>query len=311
MAHDVLVVGSLHLDVIVEAPNLPRIDETVTGRNVGYRFGGKGGNQAVAAARLGSSTAMTGRFGKDEFGRMLLEGLDAAGVDRQQVEVTDAASGMSVAIVDNRGEYGAVIVSGANLTLDAASIVIHHDVRVLLLQNEIPEETNLGVAKAAPESAATILNAAPMRRLDSRLLEQVDILVVNRAEAAQLMGSVELDCNWAEIGRRMSLLEAGIVLVTLGSSGLLICGTSGDARRVEPYPAEVVSTHGAGDAFVGALAGEIARGRNVYEAAGFAQAAAALHVSSNAERRLTITRNDVLEFMGGLQPPSEWAVRFA
>ena len=308
MAHDILVVGSLHLDVIVEAPQLPRIDETVAGRNVAYRFGGKGGNQAAAAARLGSSTAMAGRVGKDEFGRMLLEGLDADGVNRQQVEVTDAASGMSVAIVDSRGEYGAVIVSGANLSLDAASIDIHHGVRVLLLQNEIPEETNLDVARAAPEGATTILNAAPMRRPNSRLLELVDILVVNRAEAAQLMGVAELDCSWAAVGRRMSSLGAGIVLVTLGSSGLLICGTKGDARRVEPYPAEVVSTHGAGDAFAGALAGEIARGRNVSEAAGFAQAAAALHVSSNAERRPTITRNDVLEFMGGQQPRSEWAV---
>jgi ribokinase len=116
----VVVVGSLHYDILVDAPDRPRKGETVTGRSWAPKFGGKGGNQAAAARRQGAPTAMVGAVGKDSFGAALLEGLDRAKVDRSAVAILDGVgSGMSVAIFDDGGDYGAVIVSGANLAFAA------------------------------------------------------------------------------------------------------------------------------------------------------------------------------------------------
>src|SRR5258707_1368236 len=149
---DVVVCGSLHLDIIVQAPHLPRLDETVVGSAWDRICGGKGGNQAVQAARQGARTAMIGRVGKDDFGRRLIQNLDEAGVDRTNVAVDEqVASGMSVAIIDANGDYGAVIVSGSNLAIDPDLLAPTWDRlgggRVLVLQNEVPAPANLAAAR--------------------------------------------------------------------------------------------------------------------------------------------------------------------
>lgn len=177
----VFVCGSLHLDVIVEAPGLPRLDETVVGAGVRFAFGGKGGNQAVAAARMGAATAMAGRVGGDAFGATLLAGLANAGIDASGIQHDDGASGMSVAIVRQDGGYGAVIVSAANLRIDADRIAVPATARVVVLQNEVPEAVNLAVARKGRGFGATvILNAAPARTVSRDLLAATDLLVVNR-----------------------------------------------------------------------------------------------------------------------------------
>lgn len=122
MTADVFVVGAL--DVAVESPHLPAVDETVVGRSVNYRFGGKGGNWAVAAARFGASVSMAGQVGKDRFGRQLLDELDSVGVDRSQVRASDGSSGMSVATIDSSGDCEAVIVSGVNSAIDARNVAV-------------------------------------------------------------------------------------------------------------------------------------------------------------------------------------------
>ena len=150
----VIVVGSLHYDIMVDAPGRPRKGETVTGRSWAPKFGGKGGNQAVAAGRQGVSTAMVGAVGKDSFGEALLASLDRAKVDRRGVAVFEGfGSGMSVAIFDDEGDYGAVIVSGSNLAItpDQASEDLLSHGKVLVLQNEIPELVNEAVARRARE----------------------------------------------------------------------------------------------------------------------------------------------------------------
>ncbi len=144
-----LVVGALHLDVVLQAPHLPGRDETVSGTSVNYVFGGKGGNQAVAAARLGAPVQFAGRTGADVFGDMLRETLVASGVVTAQLQEDSGASGMSAAIVDAQGDYGAVIVSAANLNIDALRIRIPDGTRLVLLQNEIPEAVNVTVARSA------------------------------------------------------------------------------------------------------------------------------------------------------------------
>lgn len=288
----ILVCGSLHLDVVVTAPRLPRLDETLVGQGVAYPFGGKGGNQALAAARMGASVAMAGRVGDDAFAATLLAALDAGGVDRTLVQQGPGPSGMSVAIVDASGGYGAVIVSAANLLLEADRIEVPPGSTHVLLQNEIPEAVNLTVAaKARAAGARVILNAAPARAMPAALLALTDLLIVNRVEAGDLVAGPPEAAAQALAAR-----GPGAVIVTLGAEGLVLW--DGDLTLLPAHRVKVVSTHGAGDAFVGALAAEWARGGDLRRAAGFGQAAAALQVSTPPEARGAITVGAVRGLMG-------------
>src|SRR5215211_1778207 len=167
----VVVVGSLHYDIMVDAPDRPRKGETVTGYSWRPKFGGKGGNQAVAAAKAGADVRMAG----------------AGGVDASRVaRLPGAGSGMSVAISDAGGDYGAVIVSGANLLVDPAALAepgLWQGARALILQNELPDAINISAARAARTAGATVcLNAAPYRPLPGELAALIDVLVVNAIE---------------------------------------------------------------------------------------------------------------------------------
>ena len=170
---DVIVCGSLHLDIMLYAPALPRPDETVAGHRWRRKCGGKGGNQAVMAARAGARTAMIGRIGDDDFGDELVAHLDAVGVDRHEVAVDGTTgSGMSAAIVQDDGDYGAVIVSGANLRIDPTEAAAAWErlggARTLVLQNEAPEAVNIAVAtrarRTAPPCCSTRRRRAKWRR---------------------------------------------------------------------------------------------------------------------------------------------------
>ncbi|WP_147106990.1 PfkB family carbohydrate kinase [Tateyamaria sp. syn59] len=279
----VFVVGSLHLDVVLRAPHLPQLDETVAGSAVDFVFGGKGGNQAVAAARMGADVGLAGRIGSDPFGDMIRTALDAARINTGQLQVDNGASGMSAAIVEDSGQYGAVIVSAANLRINAEQIAIPPSTSLLLLQNEVPDAVNLSVARKAREAGVQVwLNAAPARALPVELLDQIDLLIVNRVEAAFYAG----------------VLAAQPVLTTLGADGARYDGINHPAYKVD-----VVSAHGAGDMFVGALAARVADGDDIPDAIGFAQAAAALHVTQPLAERDMLTADKVRAFMAGQARP--------
>lgn len=279
----ILVCGSLHLDVMVSAPRLPRLDETLAGQGVAYASGGKGGNQAVAAARMGARVAMAGRVGDDAFGARLLAALDAAGVDRAQVQRGAGPSGMSVAIVDESGGYGAVIVSAANLAIAADAVQVPAGTTHVLLQNEVPEAVNLAVARTARAAGArVVLNAAPARAMDPDLLACTDLLIVNRVEAGDLTGAAPEDA-----ARALADRGPGAVIVTLGGDGLVLW--DGALAGLPAHGVNAISTHGAGDSFVGALAAEWARGADLRAAAAFGQAAAALHVAAGPAGRAAVT----------------------
>jgi ribokinase len=284
-AFDVIVCGSLHLDIMVYAPSLPRPDETTVGTRWAMQCGGKGGNQAVMAARAGACVAMIGKVGADDFGARLRANLEGSQVDAQAVLVDAVAgSGMSSAIVRDDGEYGAVIVSGANLSIEPmVATKTWREVggaKVLVLQNEIPEAANVAVALAArTDGAVVILNAAPARHLSTVLRESIDILIVNRVEAEMMTEENVRD----EAGAIAALARLGAiyanVIVTLGGEGLFVKSADGAVTRIAPIAVKVVSAHGAGDCFVGSLAANLARGVSVIEGAELANAAAAAHVS--------------------------------
>src|ERR1700736_3373713 len=231
MDFDVIVLGSLHMDIMVSAPDRPRRGETLTGNAWSLKPGGKGGNQAVEAALAGARTAMIGAVGDDDFGRALLENLEAHRVDKSGVAVRkDAGSGISGAIVDSGGDYGAVIVSGANLLLDAnsaeAARSLFPGVRWLLLQHEVPDDANLSAARLARcHGVRTILNAAPSRPLAEALTGSIDILVVNEIEA-EALGASAVDTLVAAGEAATRLLQfADATVVTAGGPG------GADAKR--------------------------------------------------------------------------------
>ncbi len=283
---EVVVVGSLHYDILVDAPDRPRKGETLAGYGWRPKCGGKGGNQAVAAVRAGARVVMVGAVGRDAFGDTLLAALDAAGVDRTQVAVLEGTgSGMSVAIADRDGDYGAVIVSAANLALDETAVTRAGELigkaRVLVLQNEIPEAANVAAARrAAAAGGFVILNAAPVRPPSADLPPLVDLLVVNAVEA-EMLGVGTVDTREQALGAAVALLDRfRAVAVTAGGEGLAYADRNGTRTVIEAVRVRVVSTHGAGDAFVGTLAARLAAGFGIEPALRAANEAAAEVVGS-------------------------------
>ncbi len=298
------MLGSLHLDIMVAAPGRPRRGETLAGTAWSQKCGGKGGNQAVEAARHGAATAMVGAVGDDDFGRRLLANLRARGVDAAHVAVRPGEnSGMSVAIVDPGGDYGAIIVSGVNLTLAADAVAGARDViagaRWLVLQNEIPDAANLAAARLARAAGGrVILNAAPARPLPEALAALLDVLVVNAIEAEQLGGGAVRDGADAAAAAERLLATAASVIVTAGGAGLALAERSGGRLILPAHTVRVVSTHGAGDALIGALAARLAAGESLAEVARYANAAAAALVATQEDARDALTPAAVFALLG-------------
>ena len=284
-AFDVVVCGSLHLDIVVRAPALPKLDETAVGTAWKQVCGGKGGNQAVQAASVGARTAMIGRIGSDGFGKALSENLAKAGVDISAV-TTDpkTGSGMSVAILQHDGDYGAVIVSGANTTIDPKSIEMSwatfSGAKVLVLQNEVPDDVNVSAAKVArAHGAMVVLNAAPARPLSDDLIQHVDVLIVNRVEA-EAMSNQPVNDKASALAALPKLAGTGrSVVITLGGNGLVVGTASGEIIEIDAISVTVTSTHGAGDCFVGVLAARLAAGIPLVNACRIANQSAAAFVS--------------------------------
>ncbi|MBS1301373.1 ribokinase [Loktanella sp. SALINAS62] len=279
----VVVVGSLHYDIFVEAPHRPAAGETVTGSRWFPKFGGKGGNQAVAVARQGARTSMVSAVGKDGFADFLLDGLSKGGVDTAHIAKADnVGTGMSVAISDASGDYGAVIVSGSNLTIDPQSLSMPElwdGATHLILQNEISEETNLAAAQAARSHGVTVcLNAAPWRGMSDAFLSLVDILIVNALEAEALCGIAVNDLDTAQSAAAALSERFTSVVVTAGGDGVAFASDA-DRVAIKADKVKVVSTHGAGDCFIGSLVARLAAGDAFGSALGFANQEAARHVS--------------------------------
>lgn len=285
----VLVCGSLHLDVVVDAPQLPRKDETVVGSSVNYICGGKGGNQAVAAALNGASTSFIGATGSDDFGEKLTANLQHNNIDCSGLQTISGASGMSVAIVDDHGDYGAVIVSAVNLNIDCNTIEISDTTGILLLQNEITEDVNQQLAlQARARNIPVMLNAAPYRPIATHFEQLIDILVLNRVEAEQFFSSHFSSID--DVVEMLSKTDSSInsIIVTLGADGLVYRNGAGQVQVKLAYPVKVISSHGAGDMFCGALASRIISGKVTEDALEYAMATAAWHVSASLPERSAI-----------------------
>jgi ribokinase len=294
----VAVVGSLNMDIVVPVPRHPGPGETVLGGDHFRNPGGKGANQAVAAARLGRTTSMVGRVGRDEAASELVRALLESGVDASRVTPTeDAPTGIALITVDEGGENSIVVSPGANGRVTEVDVKqagnLVSSAGVVLLQLEIPIEAVVAAARMA--TGTVILNPAPARQLPPSLLEAVDVLVPNRSELALLAGAGAEPSNEERAAGMAARIEGpGAVVVTLGAEGALVV----EGGRTEPVPAvpvKAVDTTAAGDAFCGALADALVRREELIDAARWAARAAAVACTRPGAQSSLPTREEVLE----------------
>jgi ribokinase len=265
---DVVVVGSLNEDLIVQTPRRPEPGETVSGAELHFAPGGKGNNQAVAAARAQAKVAMVGCVGTDEAGQRLLARLAKEGVDTSSVKVTpDAVTGTAIVTVTPDGENSIIVAPGANRILSPEAVwrarAALGETRVTVAQLEIPEPAVVAAAHAW--EGLFILNASPVRSLSGELLGRTDILVVNRAEATALLGeNPGVEESAIRMARELRGLGPQAVVITLGASGAVLADSHGVEHRPAP-PVHPVDTTGAGDTFVGSLAARLARSPSAHD----------------------------------------------
>ena len=293
MAGKILVVGSLHLDVIVHSSRLPKPDETLLGDNVSYRFGGKGGNQALAAAKIDVQVFMAGRIGTDNFGKQIYDTLSNQNINLDGLKIVDEATGMSVALIGSDGIYSAVVVSGVNQTIELSEIAVPDDLTVLVLQNEINTDANFEIIKKVPKSTFVILNAAPALTPNKDFFERIDLLIVNQLEAKMLLNEEPSIFNNLDALRKLQNLGPKEVIITLGADGYTGISKNGEIFSEPGIKVDVLSTHGAGDSFVGTLAAFICKGEPINIAAQYAQASSALHVKTPIDQREKILQADI------------------
>jgi len=271
--YDLLVVGSANADLVIGVDRRPGPGETVLGSDLAVHPGGKGGNQAVAAARLGARTALLARVGDDAHGRLLLDAQRAAGVDTVGVLVGGAPTGVALITVDPSGDNSIVVSPGANgrLTPDdiRAAGSLFHASRVVSAQLEIPLETVVEVVRNLSPDSRFVLNPSPPRPLPTEVLAACDPLIVNEHEAKVLLGDAKVSEEPEDWARLLLAKGPRSVVVTLGAAGALVASSDGVAR-VPSVQVEAVDTTGAGDAFTAALAWRLGAGEPLAEAAAYA-----------------------------------------
>lgn len=285
MKKPIVVVGSINLDLVVGADRIPRVGETVAGKTFHTFFGGKGANQAVAAAKLGYPVAMVGCVGADAFGAQLVKGLKGAGVDTTGVSAVNGPSGVALITTSSHGDNNIVVVPGANdhlepaLLENAASLLEHAG--MLLTQLEIPFDTVDYLARFAERNNIPLmLDPAPARDLPLSLLRRVSWITPNETEIQELLKKRivnESDCYAAAD----CLLSCGTknVLLKIGSRGVLVAQQDGSKEMVPAFSVDAVDTTAAGDAFNGGFSVALMKGMNSIQSARFASAVAAISVT--------------------------------
>jgi ribokinase len=304
----VFVAGSINMDVVAIADRHPRIGETVFGQSVLYFPGGKGANQAVAAAKLGAPTTLIGRLGRDAFGRELRTFLATQGIDLSLVRDTSAAHSGTAVITTANSDNTIVVIPGANAFVDAADVAAAAFAKgdIAVSQFEIPLPT-IGAffERARAAGATTILNPAPAIECDTRLLELVDVLVLNESELGFLtrteLGDSGDHTRFIAAARSLPIGRDKIICLTLGKRGALAL-VDGEPLIVPGRAVTAVDTTGAGDCFVGALAERLAAGKSFLDALAYANAAASISVQRMGAAPSMPTAAEVEEILSSVVP---------
>jgi ribokinase len=299
----IAVLGSSNTDMVIRVPHLPVPGETVLGGDFTVSLGGKGANQAVAAARVGGSVSFIGRVGNDIFGDQALKGLKDDGINIDYATKDPSApTGIAQIVVDENGKNFIAVASGANLNLceedisNARQVILSSD--ILLMQLEVPIQTIRFAARLAFDNKIkVILNPAPAHPLDDELLGYISVLTPNKIEAESLTGISITDDRSVELAGRI-LLERGLVkvIITLGAKGAMVIDNGG-AEHVPSFRVKPTDTTAAGDVFNGALAVALAEGKNFYESVRFANAAAAISTTRFGAQTSIPVRSEVMEMI--------------
>lgn len=298
----VVVIGSINMDVVNQVKQFPLPGETIHSEGTAYFPGGKGANQAVAAARAGAGCIMIGAVGEDAFGPELIESLENCGVDTQSVIRKTGTSGMAFIAVNDEGENHIILSAGANGQLNEGDIanaaIDWSEVYALLLQNEIKWGATLAAMKLAKEKGVRVFyNPAPAMEIPEDAFGLIDTLVVNETEAAVVTGIAVDGPEQAKEAANFAIARGtGNVIVTLGEKGSVYVSGNGEAIVVPAYRVTAVDTTAAGDTFIGAFAAASAEGQAAAEALRFAAAAAALTVTKQGAQSSIAARADIDAF---------------
>jgi ribokinase len=280
----IVVVGSANIDQVLRVERIPLPGETVLSHGLSTALGGKGQNQAVAAARAGVATTFIGAVGADSFGEMVRAGLIGEKIEVSQLRTSDKPTGTALIAVDGTGENTIIVEPGANsdmTTLTSADSAAISTASALVMQLEIPLDTVIEAARIARAvGTRVILNAAPMQALPPALLDTLDVLIVNEHEAAELARDNGLAFELEGLGERLLTLVP-TVIVTLGAKGASLHRLGSDELLVPAHRVTAVDATGAGDTFCGAFAAGIVQGMMADDALRFAGAAASISVQSH------------------------------
>ncbi|MBQ6074505.1 MAG: ribokinase [Bacteroidales bacterium] len=294
----ILVIGSSNTDLVVRSEKMPKPGETLLGGTFFVNPGGKGANQAVAAARLGERITFCCMTGCDDYGRAAKQLFDREGIDTSYVFSTpDCASGVALIIVDAKGENSIVVASGANLKLlpeDIDRIECYENFDIVLCQLETPVETVCHAARRVKRNGGRfVLNPAPACALPDDLLSMVDIITPNETEAEFLSGVKISDCDSAvKAAEVLAGKGIGTVIITLGSKGALLY-QDGRSEVIPAFKVKAVDTTAAGDVFNGALCVALSEGKDMRQAIRFAQAASSIAVTRPGAQQSAPSREDV------------------
>lgn len=280
----IAVVGSINMDFVTSVQMQPKVGETVLGNGMELKPGGKGANQAYAAAYLGGDVTMLGAVGDDDSGKRLIENLKKAGVHTEYIKVSEGvSSGVAWIAVNEAGDNSIIVIPGANQTVDRAYVDSVMDViresDIVILQLEIPMDTVEYVAKKAKEAGKyVILDPAPAQRLGEKLLKGLSIVKPNETEVMEILGETHTDEDPEEKLRVMKEYGVKTPIVTLGSKGSCMMDETSSIVSIPAVKVKAVDTTGAGDCFTGAMAYAISTGKDLKEALVFASAASAYSV---------------------------------
>jgi ribokinase len=303
MSKSIVVVGSINMDLVATAAHIPAAGETLLGTNFESHPGGKGANQAVAAARLGYPVQMIGQLGSDDVGKQLRDGLNKAGVDTSSVGTVEGPSGVALITVSDAGENSIVVVAGANAKVTPAFLDQQADkianAGIVLAQLEIPLETIVHLGKLCADAKVPfILDPAPAQKLPDSLFKQVTWFTPNETEATFYLGSPIKEGAQEEAAHKLIANGAGNVILKLGEKGSYFAQGSGIEAKIQPFRVTSIDSTGAGDAFNGAFAVALMQGQSKLEAAMFASAASAISVTRKGAQSSMATINEVQDLLG-------------
>lgn len=278
-----LVLGSINTDLTTVAAEIPNIGETVIGKSFSQYAGGKGANQAVCAARLGSDVCFLGKVGNDAYGDFLLQEMEHSGIDVSRIEKCEQSTGIAAISVDAKGQNSIIVAPGANFSVDCEYVDRHvdaiEDCEIMLAQHETPIQTTEHAFHLAKErNRTTILNPSPAQTISEALINATDILVPNEHELARLTGlqchSLEEIWQAAQVLRRKG---AGSIIITMGQQGAMYVG-EGIEQVFPAFTVDVVDTTAAGDSFLGGFTTSYLKTGNLVEAITYGQMVASYSI---------------------------------